>query len=603
MRFIFFTLIISQFFYFNAVAEKRKGNSDKNNHIGWELINEEQSKSNQIIWKSYKDDESYFENLDKNKKLNNKKTLDDIFYEAFYKNDKKIIQFETFLPLNNFLNYDDYQTVVQWKSSFGGGKAGGTGQQNNSIRFDYGLSEDILMSLYFAEADDDTYNHIKGSRAQYFWQNYALSLKKKLLSEEESRIDLSLVSTLEFWRQSSGSDNSKSIYNEYDNFLGKDRFENLIGSLSLPISKKIKKNITFAIVPGVTFLPEKLGQKTSNKNFYGNNYYLGTGIGLNIFENLNILASYTNPFGPGDNYFDKDLNFSNKSIYSFGIHWDINPMIGLEGKITNSFGSTPSLGILTIPSDDLPLYSINFSYKPNAMDTILAPLKKRDFLTSFGGLTVSNALLPEYGSSQFNLNYDSKGNLFGYYAYSLSNVFQLEVINIGSFQEVSYTSNKNHHIRNTYLGRDNFNFRLGGKLLLFSPQKNDFLWTSIRSTVGRNQDSNQGYLYSELINTLKVNDIISLNLTPKYFMSGVDSFAAIGASSYINLSNNIQLIPEINKLFSKNSEFNSTIALRYSYGQKRSIDFYYSNALGLQDLGQILKGDESRFGIRLNYIY
>ena len=48
-------------------------------------------------------------------------------------------------------------------------------------------------------------------------------------------------------------------------------------------------------------------------------------------------------------------------------------MIGIEGKITNSYGSTPALGILTIPSDDLPLYSINFIYNPSAMDTIIEP--------------------------------------------------------------------------------------------------------------------------------------------------------------------------------------------------------------------------------------
>ena len=126
-------------------------------------------------------------------------------------------------------------------------------------------------------------------------------------------------------------------------------------------------------------------------------------------------------------------------------------------------------------------------------------------------------------------------------------------------------------------------------------------WGSIRASVGRNQDTNQGYLYSELINTFKVNDSISLNFSPKYFLSGVDSFAAFGFSTYITFSENIQLIPEINTLFNENSEFNSTIALRYSYDDNRSIDLYYSNAIGLQDLGQILKGKGNRLGIRLNY--
>ena len=91
---------------------------------------------------------------------------------------------------------------------FGGGKAGGTGQQNNSFKLDYGLSEDSLLTIYFSEADDDTYNHIR-KRAQYFWQNYAISLKKKLLNENKWKFDLSLASSLEYWRHSSGSEEFK----------------------------------------------------------------------------------------------------------------------------------------------------------------------------------------------------------------------------------------------------------------------------------------------------------------------------------------------------------------------------------------------------------
>ena len=66
---------------------------------------------------------------------------------------------------------------------------------------------------------------------------------------------------------------------------------------------------------------------------------------------------------------------------------------------------------------------------------------------------MNNALLPESGTSQLGLNYDSKGNLFGHYSYSLSNIFQLELVNAGTFQDVSSTSNRNHQIRDTYLGK------------------------------------------------------------------------------------------------------------------------------------------------------
>ena len=138
--------------------------------------------------------------------------------------------------------------------------------------------------------------------------------------------------------------------------------------------------------------------------------------------------------------------------------------------------------------------------------------------------------------------------------------------------------------------------------MIFSPQKNDFLWTSLRTSVGRNDKTNQGYIYSELINTFKFNNWMTINISPKYFYSGVESFGAFGFSKYITLSDNLQIIPEFNTLLKYDTEFNSTLSLRYSYAPQRSIDFYYSNAAGLQDVGQILKG-EDKFGIKLNFVY
>ena len=138
--------------------------------------------------------------------------------------------------------------------------------------------------------------------------------------------------------------------------------------------------------------------------------------------------------------------------------------------------------------------------------------------------------------------------------------------------------------------------------MIFSPQKNDGLWSSLRTSLGRNQKTNQGYLYSEFINTIRVNSWMATNISPKYFFSGVDSFGALGISKYINLGDKILIIPEINIQLSKESESNKTISLRYSYSPSRSIDLYYSNAIGIQDLGQILQG-EDKLGIKLNFNY
>ena len=71
---------------------------------------------------------------------------------------------------------------------------------------------------------------------------------------------------------------------------------------------------------GITFLPEKLGKDTSQKNSYGTNFYIGSGLIYNFSKNKSIYSYINYPMGPGDNYFDQDLNYSRKLIYSFGVY-------------------------------------------------------------------------------------------------------------------------------------------------------------------------------------------------------------------------------------------------------------------------------------------
>ncbi len=607
MRLVIYIFIFSQLLNFLSVfAEKIKKESSELNSIKWEKVEEVKSKPlKKIIWKSYNDDESYFQNKNQESSLTNKKNH---FKEKkIYKSQQKssgstITELEPYLPLNNFLDYGDFKTSVRWKSSFDAGVSGGTGQQNPSFVYDYGISDSSLITIYFSEADDTLYNLVEGQPINYHWQNYAFSFKKKLLDENEFNFGLSIVSTLEYWRHASGSETAKSIYNQQDNSFGKDRFDNVIGALSFPFSKDLNQKFTILVVPGITFLPEELGEKGIGKNAYGNNFYLGSGFILDIAKDVDMLFSYTTPLGPGNNYFDSNLNYSRKSLYSFGLGWDINPKIAIQGKITNSYGASPSTGLLTIPSDNKPLYSANIIYKPNEEDTYLKDLNERDKLIRHSGITVSNALIPRSGTSQISFNYDSKGNSFGSYGYSLSNIFQLELINIGSFDD-DLEENKTKTLYTSFLNENNFNFRLGGKLLIFSPQKDDLYWLTLRTSFGRNNDNNQGYLFTELINTFRFNKFLAFNFSPKYFFSGVESFGGLGFSSYINLLDNLQLIPEINTSLRNDSDFNSTLALRYSYSSEKSIDLYCSNAVGVQDIGQLLKDREYRFGIKFNFLY
>ena len=101
---------------------------------------------------------------------------------------------------------------------------------------------------------------------------------------------------------------------------------------------------------------------------------------------------------------------------------------------------------------------------------------------------------------------------------------------------------------------------------------------------------------------MRLNNWLAFNISSKYFFSGVKSFGGIGFSCYINLLDNLILIPEINTSIKNDSDLNSTLALRYSFSPQKSLDLYYSNAVGLQDVGQLLKDKEYRLGIKFNFL-
>ena len=612
MRLIFYIFLFSQLFnFFDVLAEKNK-NKTSDTQIKWEKIdNNESINLKKIIWESYKNDEGYFESKILNKienssdknLLNTKKEKTKFINQQ--NNKKELLEIQPHIPLNNFLNSGDFIFFSNLVSAFSGGAGGGTGHQNYGLGFHYGLSDYSLISLYFSETDDPLYNLIEGQLIPNNWASIALAYKRQILESEDFKNSLSFSSSLEYWIVSSGGDNEKSIYNEIDNSTGLDRYENFIYSLSFPFTSKLNDQTKFFLVPGMAFIPDKLGDKNIGKNFYGNNYFLTSGINFDITPDVQLIGSYTHIFGPGYNSFDKNLKYHRNSIYSYGFNWNLNPIIGIEGKITNGYGSTPSTSLLTIPSDNKPLYYLGGKYSPKAslLDTKISPLEKENNLLLFGGLTVNNALFPERGVSQLNLNYDEKGNLFAFYGYSLSNIFQLELIT-GSFNDSNLMNKENSSLENTYLNKNTFNYRFGGKLLILSPQKKDPFWMTLRTSLGRNEGSNhKGYSFSELINTFRVNNWLAFNLSPKYFFSGVKSFGGIGVSSYINLLDNFQLIPEINTAFKKGSEFNSALAIRYNYSPGASVDLYYSNAAGIQDVGQLLEDKEHRLGIKLNFLY
>ena len=165
------------------------------------------------------------------------------------------------IPLNNYLDNGEFLFSTNWKSAFSGGAGGGTGHQNIAIKFDYGLDNDSLLSIYLSETDDPLYNLIEGKLVPNNWASIALAYKKKIFESNNLKNNLSFASSFEYWVTASGSSSTKSIYNEIDNSLGHDRHEQFIYALSLPYTTKLNNKTKFSIVPGSSFIPDKLGNK------------------------------------------------------------------------------------------------------------------------------------------------------------------------------------------------------------------------------------------------------------------------------------------------------------------------------------------------------
>ena len=72
----------------------------------------------------------------------------------------------------------DFDTTVQWKSAFSGGAGGGIGHQNISVRFDYGLDKNSLLSFYVAESDDPFSIQLSNEIFQNSWSVFALNASK-----------------------------------------------------------------------------------------------------------------------------------------------------------------------------------------------------------------------------------------------------------------------------------------------------------------------------------------------------------------------------------------------------------------------------------------
>ncbi|KGG16311.1 MULTISPECIES: hypothetical protein [unclassified Prochlorococcus] len=600
-----YLLFIFPLLFILLAENQSRAENQEENKIIWEKITypESDQSSDEMRWEFINSDEIELgpDSINKHNKI--PLSIDEAqnLYKTIKPIDKdfsKPTRISPSFPVTTTLSEGEYSYKVYSLSTFTNGAAGGAGNQNYAFVFDYGINENIQFSGFYSVADDPLFELINGTKlTPNYWEIYGISYKQKLWNKE--KWDFSILASIESWNQSSGGSNQNNIFN---NINSKVSSKDIIGSLYLPLTRKLTNNLDLNLLAGAVFLPDKHGGGNQN-NFYGNNFYLGSGFSWKIRQNVYSSASIAQPFGPGNNTFDSNLNFSNQPTYTIGVNWDINPIIGLEGRYTNAFGATPATGFLLTPSSNRPIYFAGLKYRPGKIDSPQRNLSRREESLAIGGLTVNTAFIPQQGRSHLSANIDSKGNSFGFLGYSLSNAFQLEILNFGSFNDVHQDSSKSANIINTFMSSNNFNTRVGGKFVLASPLRNKPFWLTGRISLGRNQQSKQGYSYYELINTWEVSDNLAININPKTAQSSLSTITSLGLSMNLQISEKIQLIPETNIILSGATESNATLAIRRLMSDRLYFDIYMSSAIGLQDFGQVLGDHELKAGMKVNYIY
>ena len=497
----------------------------------------------------------------------------------------------------------------QWRLGFTNispfDSATGTGNQNYSLNLDAGLSETLQISGFLSQADDPLNAPLNGFDVQpgNLWESVGGAARLRLL--QTNGWQLALNGSLERWRVGSGGSDSfprKSDEASSNIFNGSGRrveTDNLVGSLSLPLSWAPSPQWQFSLAPGITVLPATQGKgQGGSGQFYGTSPYLSGGLLWQPLPQLGLTASVAQPIGFGYNSFNGDLNYSRVPILSAGLNWDLNPRIGLRGTLTNGFGATPATGLLALPSDNRLGYSAQFVYTPDAPDTPQPPLSSRHRSLARGGITVNTALVPPDDSTEFWVNADSDGSLNGFLGYSLSHVFQLGFAN-GVYHNVPPSTPQ----ARIYAGDGDYNWRVGGKAVAFSPLRGAPFWGGFNVTLGRNSDSEtrtrRGYVYAETMATWEATPKLAVNLNPKVVWSDTGNRYGVGISANVQLAPRWQLVPETNLVANDIGRSNGTLGVRWSATNNVAVETYVSTAASTLDLGQTLSADRVRWGGRL----
>ena len=474
----------------------------------------------------------------------------------------------------------------------------GTANQNYSVFLSYGISDQMTLMGFFSHSDDPLFSKINNVEKQPSNKWISLGLGSRFKLFKSNKLLTSLDTSIESWYVKSGGCNGIGCQGDSSNIFDKslDEFQNLnlIGSLALPSTFKISKKTNLIFSPKIIFLPEEQFNENISGSFYGFNSGIGLGFSHKVNSRFHIYNSTYLPL-IGENYFDEDLTFKKAIIYDFGFNYLIDSKVSFQSYLTNSFGATPATGILTIPSNNNLIVGTRLTYKPTSLD--FEDKNDTSHKYKFEGLSVSNTEIIQPNKILLDFSFDKDAEIWTSITTGISKNFNFEI----STGKSNLKSNKENYYLNTYLGSNLQNLRFGGKAILIKQNEYFPITSGFRMTFGRTLGETwPGYLFIENINTINLFEKFRFNITPKIAWTSSGSPSALGASLIFDINDKYSIMLERNTAL-KNAENNFTSALRISNNQNRYIDFYVTDAVNFNDLGEVLNANETSYGIKLGF--
>lgn len=471
----------------------------------------------------------------------------------------------------------------------------GTGLQTYHLNIDWGITDNLQIGFTGDIFDDYLKCPVRSECSYFTTVSYGTKLKYQVVNN--NRWAIGVAGTVQLLHISANT----GVFNNSPNqafFVARP-----VGALQLPITYKASPNLQIHLTPGVVFFPDKV----AGGDFFGTFFNIGTGFSWQTSKRVNLFANIQTPLGPGGNTFiAKNRSITSKLLWTVGIDYALNPKMGAEVYATNSYGATPTTGLLSfIPDGEDLLLGVRFKhaidfgqgYAANFTNSPPIPLSDRNRSLLFDGLILSSANTLPTGQFQFRGGFGTGGSSSFALAYGLTDDSQLE-LTVDQFASSDRFSEQDISGPGVKIG--------GAMKLKFLDQiRGDGLTLSLK-LAGISETELQGggingTLYVELPIAYQINSQTALSINPKAALFADTQRIGLGIGINQAIGDNLQLIGEYTPVLDGKQSTWST-GLRFLPSSGFGLDLFAGNAIGQSGLGTLTaEPDGTNFGISVNW--